>query len=167
MAPPEVRPVGDNPDEWESDLPDADVKPGDKFVIRFSSEDPPDAPIKWEKHQTFDEAEEEDDDAYFSITGNFNGWEEDRMAPGDVPGQNVTTVTVPADGVLEFRILKDGDPDKVLCPDVPSCSRKCAPILGPEAGLSNCWVVKEEEDTEIQVEILCLKGKYSILWFKV
>lgn len=165
MAPPEVRPVGDNPDEWESDLPDPDVKPGDKFVIRFASDDPPDAPLKWEKMDALDEADD-DDDAYFAITGNFNGWEDDRMAPGDVPGQNVTTVTVPAGGVLEFRFLKDGDADMVVCPDIPMCSRKCAPILGPTVGLTNSWVIREEEDTEIQIEILSLKGKYSVLWFK-
>jgi len=166
MAPPEVRPVGDNPDEWESDLPEADVKPGDQYVIRFSSDDPPDAPLKWEKKEGYEEAEE-DDDAFFSITGNFNGWEDDRMAPGDVPGQNITTVTVPAGGVLEFRFLKDGDTEKVVCPEVPNCTRKCAPIIGPEAGLSNSWLVHEAEDTEIQVEILSLNGKFSVLWFKV
>nr|AQS99215.1 type I polyketide synthase [Gambierdiscus excentricus] len=167
MAPPEVRPVGDNPDEWESDLPDADLKPGDTFVITFSSEDPPDAPIKWRRKETALEPVEDDDDAFFSITGNFNGWEEDRMAPGDVPGQNVTTLTVPSGGVLEFRFLKDGDSEKVICPEVPDCSRKCAPIIGPEAGLTNSWVVKEEEDAEVQVEILSLKGRYSVLWFKL
>jgi len=168
MAPPEVRPIGDNPDEWESDLPDADVRPGDQFIVRFSSEDPPDAPIRWERGPTTAEAEEEeDDDAFFSITGNFNGWEEDRMAPGDVPGQYVTTATIPAGGVLEFRFLKDGDPDKIICPEVPHCSRRTAPILGPEKGLSHSWAVRGEASTEIQVEILMHKRSFSVLWFKV
>jgi len=168
MAPPEVRPVGNDPDEWESDLPDACVRPGDRYVVRFSSDDPPDAPLRWERQEGRGDAEEEDDeDAFFSITGNFNGWEDDRMAPGDVPGQHVTTVTVPAGGLLEFRFLRDGDPERVVCPELPGCGRRCAPILGPGAGLSNSWAVRAEEDTEIQVELLCLKGRYSVLWFKV
>mmetsp|Transcript_141898 Transcript_141898/g.441157 ORF Transcript_141898/g.441157 Transcript_141898/m.441157 type:complete len:452 (-) Transcript_141898:57-1412(-) len=166
MAPPEVRPLGDNPDEWESDLPAADVKPGDKFVVRFASDDPADAPIRWERQEAVGDADDDDEDAFFAITGNFNGWEDDRMAPGDVPGQHVTTVTVPAGGVLEFRFLRDGDPEKVVCPGAPNCSRRCAPVIGPEAGLTNSWVVREEEDTEVQVEVLCLKGKHSVLWFK-
>mmetsp|Transcript_141900 Transcript_141900/g.441167 ORF Transcript_141900/g.441167 Transcript_141900/m.441167 type:complete len:943 (-) Transcript_141900:57-2885(-) len=165
MAPPEVRPLGDNPDEWESDLPAADIRPGDRYVVRFASDDPTDAPIRWEKQEAFEDADD-DEDAFFAITGNFNGWEDDRMAPGDVPGQHVTTVTVPAGGVLEFRFLRDGDPEKVVCPGAPNCSRRCAPVIGPEAGLTNSWVVREEEDTEVQVEVLCLKGKHSVLWFK-
>merc|ERR1712217_407902 len=167
MSPPEVRPVGDDPDEWESDLPPADIKPGDIFTITMSSDDPPDAPIKWVKEDTIEEEDEDDEDAFFSITGNFNSWEDDRMAPGDVPGQNITTVTVPESGILEFRFLKDGDSEQVVAPAVPDCTKKCAPIIGPKAGVTNSWKIRAPEDSEMQIEILSLKGKFSILWFQV
>merc|ERR1712066_252966 len=153
---------GDDPDKWEADLPGADHKPGDVYSIFISSEDPADVPVRWVKE---DKPEEEDEDAAFSIVGNFNSWEEDRMAPGDVSGQFVTNVTVPSEGILEFRILKDGDPDKVIGPSVPKCSKKSAPIKGPEKGLTNSWLVKMQGDSELQIELLCLKGKYSIVWF--
>lgn len=164
MPPPEVRVIGDNPDEWDADLPEAEVKPGDKYKIYFSSDDPKDTPLRWVKET---EEVEEDDDASFSITGSFNGWEEDRMAPGDVPGQFMTTITMPSSGSAEFRFCKDGDTGKVVCPQEPNCSRKTAPIVGPDAGLKYNWLITGEADSEVQIELLYLQGKYSILWFKV
>merc|ERR1711920_50533 len=166
MAPPEVRPVGDDPDEWESDLFEADMKPGDKYVITMKSDDPKDIPLKWvKKESAADEEEEDDDDVAYCITGNFNSWEDDRMMPGDAKGQHMVTVIVPEDGVMEFRFLKDGDTDLVIGPEKPQCTKKTAKVIGPKAGLTNSWLVKAEPDTEIQVELMALKGKYSVLWF--
>jgi len=164
MPPPEVRVIGDNPEEWDTDLPDADVKPGDKYKIYFSSEDPADLPLRWVKDT---EEAEEDEEASFSITGSFNGWEEDRMAPGDVPGQHMTTITMPSSGSAEFHFFKDGDNGKVVCPQEPNCSRKLAAVAGPDAGLKYNWLVMGEPDSEMQIELLYLQGKYSIVWFKV
>merc|ERR1712232_1210397 len=49
--PPEVRLVGDNPDDWEWDQPDTrDTKHGDRFTVTFRQDDAPDDPIVWEKH---------------------------------------------------------------------------------------------------------------------
>jgi hypothetical protein len=165
MNPAEIRVLGDNPANWESDMPGADHKPGDAYKIFINSEDPVDVPVRWEKVEK--EAEEDEEEAAFSIVGNFNSWEEDRMAPGDVPGQYVTNITVPSEGILEFRFLKDGDPDKVIGPSMPKCGKKSAPIKGPEKGLTNSWLVKMQGDSEVQIELLCIKGKFSIIWFKV
>jgi polyketide synthase-associated protein len=165
MNPAEIRVLGDNPANWESDMPGADHKPGDAYKIFINSEDPVDVPVRWEKVEK--EAEEDEEEAAFSIVGNFNSWEEDRMAPGDVPGQYVTNITVPSEGILEFRFLKDGDPDKVIGPSMPKCGKKSAPIKGPERGLTNSWLVKMQGDSEVQIELLCVKGKFSIIWFKV
>jgi len=164
MPPPEVRVIGDNPDDWDSDLPLADVKPGDKYTIYFSSEDPKETPLRWVKDTGA--AEEEEEEASFAITGSFNDWEEDRMAPGDVPGQFMTTLTVPSSGSVEFRFVKDGDSTKLVCPLEPACSRRSAPIAMKE-GLKNSWIVAAEPESELQIELLYLQGKYSIVWFKV
>jgi len=166
MLPPEVRVIGENPDEWDADLPEADVKPGDRYKVFFSSDDSKDTPMRWVK-DTDVSMLEDDEEASFSITGSFNSWEEDRMAAGDVPGQHVTTVAIPSSGSLEFRFLKEGDSSKVVCPEEANCTRRSAPVAGPEAGLSNSWVVSGEPDSELQIELLCVQGKYSVVWFKV
>mmetsp|Transcript_21376 Transcript_21376/g.45523 ORF Transcript_21376/g.45523 Transcript_21376/m.45523 type:complete len:941 (-) Transcript_21376:71-2893(-) len=166
MAPPEVRPIGDNPDEWDHDMPDLDAKPGDLFFVSVNETDPKDAPLKWEKQEGPD-MDDDADDVFFSITGNFNAWEDDRMAPGDVPGQNVATVTVPSSGVLEFRFLKEGDSEMVIAPEMASCTKKICKIKGPTAGLSTSWCISADPDTEYQVELFNMNGKYSVLWFKI
>lgn len=166
MSPPEVRVLGDNPDDWETDGPDHAAKPGDTFKIEINAIDPLDAPIRWIKNSDVLEDAEEDEDAFFSITGNFNDWEDDRMALGTVPGQHVSNITVPPDGRLEFRFLRYGDVDKVVCPSIPQCTRKSREIWGPSAGLNNNWLIRAESGTEFQVELLCLKGEYSVLWFR-
>jgi polyketide synthase-associated protein len=167
MAPPEVRPIGDDPGEWESDMPDPDAKPGDKFTITINRQDPLDAPIKYVKSESAEEEPADDEDTFFAITGNFNNWEEDRMAPGDASGQHTATVAVPEDGILEFRFLKEGSADKVICPKMPNCTRKSAPIVGPKPGLTNSWIVKATPDEEVQIELVALNGRYSVLWLMV
>mmetsp|Transcript_51107 Transcript_51107/g.158202 ORF Transcript_51107/g.158202 Transcript_51107/m.158202 type:complete len:517 (+) Transcript_51107:3-1553(+) len=162
MSVPEVRPVGDNPDEWESDLPAADVRPGDVYKIYFSSDDPPDTAIRWMKQP----AAAEDDESFYAITGNFNGWEHDRMENGDLPGHQYVDVTVPPSGALEFRFLKDGDPEQVLGPEVPNCTKKLVPVVGPRAGLTNSWIVHERPDSELRIELCVVNGNVAVLWVK-
>lgn len=167
MSAAEVRPIGDNPDEWESDLPEADAKPGTKYTIVINREDPIDAPIKWVKSDDADEVVD-DDDTFFAITGNFNGWEDDRMAPGDAAGQHSCVVTLPDDGILEFRFLREGDTDQVIAPQVPNCTRKSAPIEGPKKELTNTWTIRGEpgDEKEYQIELMSMNGKYSVVWFE-
>lgn len=168
MSPPEVRVLGDDPGEWETDGPDHAAQPGDTFRIEINAIDPLDAPIRWvKKTDALEDMEEDDEDVFYSVMGNFNEWEEDRMAPGIVPGQHVSTIMVPSDGHVEFRFLKDGDVDKVICPSEQRCTRKSGEIWGPSAGLNNNWFVRAEPDSELQVELICLKGRYSVVWFKV
>mmetsp|Transcript_126995 Transcript_126995/g.284038 ORF Transcript_126995/g.284038 Transcript_126995/m.284038 type:complete len:940 (-) Transcript_126995:62-2881(-) len=165
MAPPEVRPIGDDPSEWESDLPDDVNKPGDIYHLIINDQDPVDAPIKWVKTEAADE--DEDDESFYDITGNFNGWESDRMSPGEAIGQFQTTATVPSNGMLEFRFLRDGDSEEVLAPEVANCTRKTAPIIGPKSGLTTSWVIKADPDTEFQIELCVIKGRRGVLWFKI
>jgi len=163
MSLPEVRPVGSNPNEWESDLPEADVRPGDVYKISISSDDPPDAPIKWVLESR---RPAEDEDSFYCITGNFNEWKEDRMEMGFQPGHHVTVVEVPDSGVLEFRFLKDGDQDQVLAPELPSCTKKLVPILGPKAGLTNAWRVTATPGSSFQIELTVVKGSVGVLWLR-
>jgi hypothetical protein len=163
MSAPEVRPIGDNPDEWESDMAEPGAKPGDKYTITINRADPVDAAIKYIKVESAAESPD-DEDTFFAITGNFNSWEEDRMAPGDVVGQHTATVMVPDDGVVEFRFLREAKADEVIAPAVSNCTRKSARIEGPKAGLTNSWVINAAPGEEIQIELMSIGGKYSVLW---
>jgi len=167
MRPAEVRPIGDDPADWEADLPDADAKPGDRWMICFSPDDPPDAPIKWVKDYAVDGGVEDEEDTMFAITGNFNGWATEAMDAGDqVAGQFVATAAVPASGALEFRFLKNADPAQVICPASPLCTRKSAPIYGPGDKLSNAWVISAEPRSTFRIELMAIGGQYAVVWLR-
>mmetsp|Transcript_76332 Transcript_76332/g.184697 ORF Transcript_76332/g.184697 Transcript_76332/m.184697 type:complete len:957 (-) Transcript_76332:109-2979(-) len=165
MSPPEVRPVGESPEEWESDLPGADVRPGDVYKIFISSEDPPDAPLRWVRESR---AEEDSAlaDTFYSITGNFNDWQDDRMEAGEVPGHHAVEVEVPESGLLEFRFLKDGDPNQALGPEVANCSQKLVPIIGPKDGFTHSWSLRADPGTEFRIELCDVRGSMGVLWFQ-
>mmetsp|Transcript_120112 Transcript_120112/g.299623 ORF Transcript_120112/g.299623 Transcript_120112/m.299623 type:complete len:960 (+) Transcript_120112:115-2994(+) len=163
--PPEVRVMGNNPDDWEADFPDwRNVDRNAKWQVTMGPDDVG-QPLRYE--QVLDVnvgAAEEDEEATYSVTGNFNSWSEDRMAAGDVPGLHITYVEVPDSGKLEFRFLKDGDPEQVLCPDEPDCARRTAPMLGPAKDLSNSWVVHAPPRQDVRIELLITGGRRSVMW---
>merc|ERR1712061_748322 len=105
-----------------------------------SPEDAPDQPIKWQMVEADDKLDDEDD-AFFAITGNFNEWTDDRMSEGNVPGLSTAVVEMPDEGVLEFRFLMNGDTNMILGPAEVECSKKLVRIIGPEAGLTHKWHV--------------------------
>jgi len=159
MSPAEIRPVGNNPDDWEADLPDANPKQGDIYSIVLRPDDPMDEPIKWIKVQDASDVRELEE--FYTITGNFNNWQQDSMAPG-AGGQYTMMVFVPVDGVLEFRFLKNGD--KAVAPEKDKCSEKMTRINGPQEGLTNCWSVSAPANSCMRIELLCLKQTYSVIW---
>jgi len=163
LAPAEVRVTGKNPDEWEADFPDPQsCKRGAKFKIELDAEDPRDKAAVWEK---VDEDEDgEDADAYYAVTGNFNEWGEDRMTPGDVAGLHTIAVDIPESGTLEFRFMQDGDPDMVICPMTPACTRRTEAILGPDKGLTNKWIIQGPPDREVRIELFVSRRTRSVMW---
>jgi len=165
MALPEVRPIGDNPADWEADLPDADVRPGDVYRIYISSEDPEDAPLRWIRESRAPDDSVEDS-TFYAITGNFNDWQETPMEAGEAPGQHAATVEVPGSGRLEFRFLKDADPGQAIGPEVPNCSKKLVPLVGPKAGLTHTWVLDADPGTDFRIEFCAVKGSMGVMWFR-
>jgi len=162
MKPPEVRPSGSSPYEWDSDFPDfKNIKPGTAFTICMNPEDPVDAPIRYEP---VEEEPEDDEDCFFAITGNFNDWSEERMTEGNVPGLATFGLEVPDDGVVEFYFLKNGEEDQVLCPSVDECSKRVTPILGPGNQAKNKWRVKAEAGLEMMIELFVKDGKKTVTW---
>merc|ERR1719296_64384 len=172
MKHPEVRPLGDDPADWEGDLPEPDARPGERWLIEFSPDDPKDAPAKWVKDFAADdgvEEEDDDDSVAYGITGNFNSWQPQTMDSGSVAGQHVATVSVPNSGSLEFHFLREpaheggGLP---LCPATAKCTRKTMSIQGPAKGLTNAWAITAAPGTEYRIELMVVNKKFSVVWFK-
>jgi polyketide synthase-associated protein len=161
---PEVRPVGTNPDNWDSDYPSADAKPGDKYTVTVEKGDTRSTPIKWVK--VSEANDDEDEDINYDIVGNFNNWEGDRMMSGSVRGMHVTTVEVPEDGKLEFRFTESGQEDKILAPSVADCRRRTVPVIGPAKDLTNKWVVIGEPAEELEIQLLVTKERKTVTWLK-
>jgi len=164
-APPEVRVLGSSPDEWDADFPDSRKldRDGTAFSIRMSPDDDGDTKVKWELVEGA-APDPLDDVAYYAISGNFNDWADDRMVAGSVPGAHVTTIEVPDSGSLEFRFLVDGDPDKVLGPATPGCTRKTEAIIGPRKGITNAWAVRASPQSEVTVQLFVQNGARSTMW---
>jgi 3-oxoacyl-(acyl-carrier-protein) synthase len=163
--PPQVRVMGRDPNEWEADFPDMRTcKNGAKFTTTFGPDTPEDEAIVWKLVEDGPEQDEEDEETFYAITGNFNEWQDDRMASGDVNGSFSSIVEVPESGVLEFRILKDSDTAQVIAPAIPNCTKKTAKIEGPKEGLTNSWSISADAGQEVEVIFFAKKGMMSILW---
>jgi len=169
LAAPEVRVVGKNPNEWEADFPDpVKSKKGTKYKIELNQDDPKDKPQKWEVVDDDDDDEEAferaESDATYHITGNFNDWETDRMAEGDVPGLYTVTVEAPASGNVEFRFLRDGEADQVIAPSNNLSTSKTGKIMGPTKGLTNKWLIQAKAGKEVKIELFVKRKVKSIMW---
>jgi len=158
---------GSNPEQWEYTGMAYDAKPGDMYRVVYSR-DPvtKEEDIRYEKELKVEDAIE-----FYSTTGNHNEWAEDRMLEGDVPGLFYQEVEVPESGVLEFRILADGDSEKAIGPEVTT-SKKTTRILGPSADLRTSWMVNGAAGTSMLIEFvaptsIALEGVRSITWFPV
>merc|ERR1712066_1220753 len=112
---PQVRVTGKDPADWEADFPDMRIHgTGAKFKAEVAQTEPQKA-IVWKLEEDGPDHEEEED-TFYSITGNFNDWQDDRMAAGEAPGNFTSILEVPQGGLLQFRILKEGDAKQVIAP---------------------------------------------------
>mmetsp|Transcript_49525 Transcript_49525/g.115865 ORF Transcript_49525/g.115865 Transcript_49525/m.115865 type:complete len:927 (+) Transcript_49525:61-2841(+) len=162
MAPPEVRPISADPDNWDSDFWDAAWKPDDKYTIPIDPSDPAGTSIHWVK-----EEQETSEDSLYGITGNFNEWgNEEIMVAGDLPGVYVANLVIPDDGFLEFRFLIDGDDAQAIGPDSQRCTKKLPPSMGPAADVNTSWMIAGIAGEEVQVELFSLTGKHALTWIK-
>eukprot|EP00931_Biecheleriopsis_adriatica_P086449 TRINITY_DN61125_c0_g1_i1.p1 TRINITY_DN61125_c0_g1~~TRINITY_DN61125_c0_g1_i1.p1 ORF type:complete len:1003 (-),score=182.35 TRINITY_DN61125_c0_g1_i1:44-2947(-) len=164
--PPEVRPMGQNYDEWEADFPDTRMmRKGVKFSVSMGPDETHE-PLRWDIVGTADQ-ELDEMEATFAIVGNFNNWDVDEALPmedAEVPGVHRITLQVPPGGLLEFHLLKGGSSQAVVGPNVDDCTQKGAPIIGPDAKLSNKWAVHAPEGKEVRIEFFNRSGRRSILW---
>jgi len=170
---------GPDPENWHYIGPDIKLSPDSKDPkwTAIVERDPVDKKltVRWEKKAVSEAAKEDgaEDEApsqtFFAIIGNFNGWAEDRMFEGPVPGLWYMDVDIPDSGALLFRFLMDGDSSQGIGPvGSAECTRKTAAIEGPKVDVENAWRVDGVPGTVMRVELLSPQpGRYSVNWFKV
>lgn len=170
MLPPEVRVSGSDPNEWEWDGPEQDVKEGDLYDIKLHSDAPPDVPIVWDKVQDANEVNDGLTDHY-CITGPFNEWDSDRLEDGPISGMRTITLEMPASGEIEFRFLKNGDEtDGVIFPANDKCTWRGAEILGPNLKREDkdrtrtTWLITGEPSELVRIDFFSYRSRQSVMW---
>jgi len=154
---------GNDPSNWEYKGPSFDAEPEDQYKIILRKD-----PLTQEESVSYEKvtatAEEIE---FYCTTGNHNDWAEDRMMEGDVPGLFYQEIDVPDSGTLEFRVLAEGDPEKVIGPE-STTSRKVGLIAGPSKDLRTSWMVQGEPGSMVRVEFFApAKGARSITWLPI
>lgn len=166
--PPEVRPMGRHPDDWEADFPDTrTLSKNCTFRLVLSPDDKANTPLRWEVADYGLDEDHADEVARFWVIGNFNDWvaSSEAMSEGEVLGVHVAELEVPSSGTLQFRFLKNGDPELQICPTTPFRTRCVGQITGP--GLENAdnyWVVTGQPGEQVRVELFSRYGKFSVMW---
>jgi len=167
MAPPEVRPIGPNPADWEHDLPDKDILPGDVYSIPISKDDPVDAPIRYVKEEVGLDDGAMDSDVAYSISGNFNDYAVEDMDIGGVPGMRTSYIEVPESGRIEFNFCQTVKEELVLAPSYDQCMKKTAAIEGPAEGLTNKWVASGMPGSQMRIDLFASQGIITVSWLPV
>jgi len=135
-----------------------------KITIRFEKD-----PITEEETISYEVQEEEilEPPEFYCTTGSHNEWAEDRMMEGDVPSLFYQETEMPESGTLEFRILAEGDQDKVFGP-AETTSKRTDPIVGPDKDLRTSWVINGPAGSPVRIEFFAPpKGIKSICWILV
>jgi len=87
----------------------------------------------------------------------------------DIQGLYTYEVTLGNKGQELFQICVDSDPELVLYPEQPNCTRKATPVLGPAAPPSreHSWVIKGDSGARYTVEVFKSGPAISVTWIKV
>jgi len=152
---------GPDPANWVYSGPDYNAGPDVKYNIILNRD-----PVTEEETVTYERVEEAPPAPveFYCTTGSHNEWSDDRMIEGEVPGLYYQEVELPEEGSFEFRILAEGEEEKVIAPETTT-SKKLTPILGPEPDLRTSWVVKAAPGSVVRIEFFAPDvGPKSITW---
>merc|ERR1712217_394164 len=162
MAPPEVKPTGKDPSEWETNGLEFVASQGDKYSITITKDDAFDKPAKYVLEQEALGPDFDPNDTSYDIC--FNDGEQLTMEPGDVPGMRSVIVEVPTSGELEFNFVATMEEGLILSPATNRCKRKTASISGPAEGLTNNWLITETPDTLMEINLFTSRGMIAVSW---
>lgn len=158
-----VQANGPNPENWHYTGMPFEVKDNEQITVYYSRD--PVNKAETVRFEVSEAAEPEPPAEYYCTSGNHNEWSEDRMMDGEVAGLFFQDVEVPPSGVLEFRILAEGDKDRAIAPEEKGTTKRTAPIQGPGSGLEGYWSAKEEPEAVVRIELMIpAKGPRSITW---
>lgn len=146
-APPPIIAQGTDPSNWEYNGIDLCSKQGDNYRIMIQTD-----PVTGEENILFEkQIDLEEPAGFYSTTGSHNDWGDDQMNEGDVPGLYFQDIEMPDNGVLEFRILAEGDQERAIGPNQTTYS-KTAPMQGPDPELRTSWMVRGKPRSVMRVE---------------
>jgi len=152
---------GKDPADWEYHGPPYDLKPGERCKIVYSKD-----PVTGDEEVRFDRQMDAPEPVEFYCTsGSHNDWADDRMMEGEMPGLYVQEIEVPDSGMLEFRVLADGDEDRAIGPQETTRNR-AAPIVGPSAEVRTAWLVYGSPGSTVRIEFLApfVGSPMSVSW---
>mmetsp|Transcript_113956 Transcript_113956/g.302855 ORF Transcript_113956/g.302855 Transcript_113956/m.302855 type:complete len:958 (-) Transcript_113956:111-2984(-) len=161
---PEIYMEGDSYEDWATTgVPHLCAEPGKKYHIELM----PDGKAVWREASG---PEISDSISAFYILGSFSSWDPVSLEPSqDIPGLYSYEVTLGNKKQEAFQISVEGDPELILYPEQPDCTRKATPMLGPGAPPSreHSWVIKGDSGARYRVEVFKSGPTISVSWFKV
>jgi hypothetical protein len=162
MSAAEVRPIGKDPDAWETDGLYRVAKPGDVYSVTITKEDDAARSKVYvlESEGLGDDCDP--NDTSYSLV--FNGEDALVMDDGDVQGLRSIIVEVPESGEIVFNFVQTLEPEKVLAPATDRCSRRTAKISGPATDLTNRWCIVGEPGTDMRIDLFTSRGFMALNW---
>jgi len=160
---PEIWMDGDDYEDWATTgMPHLDAAPGKKYNVDLL----PDGKAVWREVAR----PQLGDSEVFHIQGSFSNWSMLSLEPSEeVAGLFTRELTLSTKGQESFQIAVDGDPELVLYPEQPLCSRRAAPVLGPSFPPSrdHSWVIRGDSGARYRVEVFRAGSTTSVTWFRV
>jgi len=161
---PEIWMDGDNYEDWAtSGVPHLSAEPGKTYSIELLG----DGKAVWREAALPDLS---DAISTLHIQGSFSSWEMLSLEPSEeVRGLCTYGVVLGGKGQESFQVCVDGDPELVLYPERPNCTRKATPVLGPAQPPSreHSWVIKGDSGSRYRVEVFKSGPTISVTWIKV
>merc|ERR1719263_1463597 len=103
MQPPEIKPVGQDPADWETGGLEYVANDGDVYSVTITKGDAMDKPVEYVLEQEALGADFDKNDTSYDIA--FNDTEQITMEAGEVPGMRSVILEVPASGELSFNFV--------------------------------------------------------------
>mmetsp|Transcript_157147 Transcript_157147/g.286121 ORF Transcript_157147/g.286121 Transcript_157147/m.286121 type:complete len:932 (+) Transcript_157147:83-2878(+) len=160
-----IKAEGSDPSSWTLTGPDTKSKLGEKYDVVMEKDFLTDeTKIRWVKAE---EEEEKKPPEFFSMTGNFNNWVDERMEDGEVPGLFYKNVEVPQEGLLQFRFMADADSKRMFGP-TEDTARKNSPMTDESATCTTFWSIRDIPGELYRVELMAPgKGVKTVQWFRI
>jgi polyketide synthase-associated protein len=158
---PDVMITSENWEEWLTDGPEWDSKPGDSWNLEVDAN----GAVSYLRKEKVSKVLANS----FFLTGTFNGWKHEALEEDSIlTGLHKGMITLGRGGEARFQIVANADPALTFCPGFPDCSRKSAPVVGPQlAARESAWYSQGEEGDMFRIEFFQSQSDvFSISWIR-